>query len=238
MRTNLQLVMLGMVSIGLSSLASAAEGTWSGSGELGIAVSTGNTDSTIVVGKLGLSKEDEQWKHAIGTSFLFSESNDLESARRYEIFGSSGYRLSERSYLLGSLRNERDRYASDEYQWTAAAGYGYDAIKNDTTLLAFEIGPGYRWSKLQGLREHTNEAILRGAVEFSHKFSERTSIHDALLVEAGSENTFVKNELGLQVKMTDALALKAGLEVRYNTEVLNGADKTDTLTTVNVVYDF
>ncbi len=38
--------------------------------------------------------------------------------------------------------------------------------------------------------------------------------------------------------MSDALALKAGLEVRHNTDVLVGTKKTDTLTTVNLVYGF
>ena len=85
---------------------------------------------------------------------------------------------------------------------------------------------------------HENEAIVRGYMDFGHQLTPTTSLYDTLLVEAGKDNTFAKNDLGVQVAMTDALALKAGLEVRHNTDVLLGVKKTDTLTTVNVVYGF
>ena len=218
--------------------ASAEDGGWSGSGELGLANASGNTQSTTFVARLGLAREDERWKHAVGASFQYGKSDGVENARRYELFGSSGYRLGERSYVLGSLRNERDRFSGDEYQWTAGIGYGYEAIKSDETQLTFEVGPGYRWSKLQDLRVHNNEAVFRGAMQFAHRFNDTTSFYDNLLVEAGQENTFLRNELGLEVKMSNALALKAGLEVRHNTEVPPGSEKTDTLTTVNLVYGF
>ena len=38
--------------------------------------------------------------------------------------------------------------------------------------------------------------------------------------------------------MTESMALKAGVEMRHNTDTLPGRAKTDTLTTVNVTYDF
>jgi putative salt-induced outer membrane protein len=221
-----------------SAPALADETGWSGSGELGLAAASGNTDSTSLVGKLGLVKADERWKHALEAAFHYAESDGSESARRYEISGSSGYKLGERSYLGGSIRNERDRFASDEYQWTLAASYGYHLLQSETTHLTVEIGPGYRWAKLQGLRIHNNEAILRGQADFKHAFNETASFYNILLVEAGSENTYLKNDLGVLVKMTGALSLKAGLETRHNTDVLPGTENTDTLTTVNVVYDF
>lgn len=211
---------------------------WSGTGELGLALSKGNTDSQTLIGKLKLAKEDTQWKHSAGISFLYGKQDDVESANRYELFGSSAYRLSARSYVFGSARNERDHFTANEYQWTAAVGYGFEAIKSKDTHLTFEIGPGYRWAKLQDVQVHRNEPIVRGYMDFGHKLTETTSVYDTLLIEAGSDNTYARNDLGLLVEMTDALALKAGLEVRHNTDVIPGTKKTDTLTTLNVVYGF
>ena len=218
--------------------AMADDDGWSGTGELGLAVAKGNSDNQTLNGKLGLAKESGQWKHTVGAAFLYGKSDGTESARRYEVFGTTGYRLGERSYVFGALRNERDHFAANEYQWTAAGGYGYEAIKNDATHLTFEIGPGYRWSKLQGLRIHNNEAVARGYMGFDHKFNDNTSLYDTLLIEAGSDNTFARNDFGVMVKMSEALALKAGLEVRHNTDVPVGVKKTDTLTTLNLVYGF
>jgi len=215
-----------------------ADGTWSGKGELGFAAATGNTDSQTFVADLGIAREDDTWKASAGASFLYGKSDDIETAYRYELFATGGYRLGEKSYLFGNMRNERDHFASDEYAWVVSGGYGYEAIKSEDTTLVFEIGPGYRWSKVQDLRIHNNEAILRGFADFKHQFNENTALYDTFLVEAGQANTFLKNELGLEVKMTAALALKAALEVRYNTDVEPGLYNTDTLTTVNVVYAF
>ncbi len=237
MKKHIHAAMAGALMI-IPVAAFAADNGWSGQGEMGLAISKGNTDSQTLVGSLGLGREDVRWTHSLGASFLYGKNDGVQNARRYEVFGTTGYRMNERSYMFASMRNERDRFASNEYQWTLAAGYGHQLINNDTTQLKMEIGPGYRWAKLQGVRIHNNEAILRGFMDFSHKLTPTTSLYDTLLIEAGSDNTFASNNLGLQVQMTDALALKAGFEVRHNTDVLPGTRRTDTLTTVNVVYGF
>lgn len=226
------------MAVALPAAAQSDDAGWSGKGELGLAFSKGNTDSQTFVGKMSMDYEDATWKHDLDAAFLYGKSDDVESAYRYEWSAASGFRLNERNRMSGSMRNERDHFATNEYQWTVALGYGYDAISNERTRLIFEIGPGYRWAKLQGVRVHNDEVILRGLMDFSRKLTDTTSVFNTLLVEAGDENTFVRNDLGLQVKMTDALALKAGLQVRHNTETLAETRRTDTLTTVNVVYGF
>jgi putative salt-induced outer membrane protein len=244
MRTNLTAAIAGAFLVSAIAAAPAhaddatANDVWTGSGELGLAIAKGNTDSQTLVGKLGIAKETARWKHSAGAAFLYGKSDDEENARRYEVFANSGYRLGERSYVVGSLRNERDHFAPNEYQWTASAGYGIEAIKNETTHLTFEAGPGYRWAKLQDVRVHNNEAVLRGFMDFGHRLTETTELFNTLLIEAGADNTFARNDFGVKVKMTDALALKAGFEVRHNTDVPVDTKRTDTLTTVNVVYGF
>jgi putative salt-induced outer membrane protein len=44
-----------------------------------------------------------------------------------------------------------------------------------------------------------------------------TSILEKFLVEAGSQNTFLQNDLALQVKINTRLALAVGYSVRDNT---------------------
>ncbi len=233
-------LMIAAIALAISPLASMAADNqgWSGTGEFGLAIAKGNSDNQTLNAKLGLAKESDKWKSTFGAAFLYGKSNSVESARRYEIYGTTGYRLNDHSYLFGSLRNERDHFSGDEYQWTAAGGYGYEAIKSDATKLLFEVGPGFRWSKRQNVQIKSNEVIFRGYMDFNHKFSDTASVYDTLLIEAGKDNTFARNDLGVLVKMTDALALKAGVEVRHNSDVPVGVKKTDTLTTLNIVYGF
>lgn len=227
--------------LGTPAIATAASNTddrWSGTGELGLAIAKGNTDSRTLVGKLAAARTQGEWTYTAGAAFLNGKSKGNETAYRYEGLLSAARDLSARSYIVGGVRIERDHYASYEYQNVAAVSYGFHALDNEATQLTFEIGGGYRWSKLQDLRVHENGAIARAGMKFKHQFNENVAVYDNLLVEGNGDNTFLRNDLGIQVKMTDALALKAGVETRHNTDVLPGVKKTDTLTTVNVVYGF
>jgi putative salt-induced outer membrane protein len=227
----------------LVSGSALADG-WKGAGELGLALSRGNSETESVNAKLGFTLEDEQWKHALGLAILRQKgeaagAEDLVlTANRYELSGSSGYKFDERSYLNGSLRYENDDFAPFEYQAIAALSYGYFAIKSDATELLFEAGPGYRRFKEVASGDTDGELILRGFMGFKHVLTETTSFENTLLIEAGSDNTFAQNDAGLVVKMSDALALKAGLQLRHNTDVAPGLEKTDSLFTTNLVYNF
>ena len=55
------------------------------------------------------------------------------------------------------------------------------------------------------------------------------------MLESGADNTFVRNELSLQVQITDVLALAVAYSVRHNTKPPNAFENTDTLTTINLV---
>jgi putative salt-induced outer membrane protein len=234
----------------LPTIASAAG--WTGTGELGLAVTTGNAQSENLNGKLGFINEDDQWKHSAALSLLrakgevvgdFDGDGSVESSRqltasRYDFAASSAYKYSQRTSWVTSLRYENDDFAPSESQLTFAIGHGYQWIDSETTKLRTEIGPGYRRAKDAGTGESQSDFIVRGGLDFSHVLTSNTDLYNNLLLESGSDNTFVQNELGVAVAMNATLALKAGLQARHNTEVGPGIKQTDTLTTLNLVYTF
>lgn len=234
---------LFLALLGASGVAMADDG-WKGAGELGLALSRGNSETESLNAKLGLSLEDAAWKHNIGFAALrqkgeVAEADDLAlTANRYELTGSSAYNWSDRSYLIGSLRYENDDFAPYEYQTVASFGAGWYAIKNEVTEWLFEGGPGYRRFKEVATGETDGQAVFRGRMAYKHGFNASTSFENTLLVEAGSDNTFAQNDSGLIVKMNASLALKAGLQFRHNSDVAPGLKKTDSLFTTNLVYGF
>ena len=217
---------------------SKAESGWSGRGELGLALSHGNTDSESFIGKLDMAYSSSARKYAFGAATQYATTDGAPSARRYNVYGTSGIRLDPRRYIYASVRNERDDFGTYEYQWTAAGGFGYDALRSERQRLSFELGPGYRFAKDQALRVHHNQAIARGFADWSLRITDTATLVDTLLVESGSDNTFSRNVFGVQVAVSDGLAMKAGLETRYNSHVDPGIENTDNLTTVNLVYAF
>lgn len=235
----------------LSALALSAHAQeWTGQGEFGLVLSNGNAENLTVNGKLDFKYEEDQWLYNVYALALRAESDDLETANRYELGGKAGYKFNERAYLVGSARHENDDFAPYEYQSTLAVGFGYKAIDSDSTQLAFEAGPGYRRYQPIGAEVCVPEApevcnpdaegdfVGRGFMEFKHKLTSNTSLFDTLLIEGGQDNTFAHNDLGVQVAMSEKFAIKAGFQVRHNTDVIAPVKKTDTLTTVNLVYGF
>jgi putative salt-induced outer membrane protein len=222
----------------LALLALPAHADWQGKGELGGVLARGNTETETLNAKIDMVKDTEQWSHLVGFSILRNTTDDVTSANRWELRGESDYKLTERSYIFGALRYEEDEFTDYEYQGTASVGYGYKFIDSDRTKLDGKIGVGYRQSELRPAGDKEDDAILRGAVDFSHQLTGTTRVYDKFLVEAGSDNTFLQNILGLEVQMTDKLALGLSYEVRHNTDVLPGTEKTDQILTANLVFGF
>jgi len=242
-------VTLGLL-IGLP-LAANAEG-WKGTGELGLAVTSGNAKSENLNGKLAFENEDDEWKHRVELSVLrakgevigdFDGDGELErdsqlTANRYDFGLSSAFKASERTSWVAALRYENDDFAPSESQVTFSIGHGYQWINSEATKLRTEIGPGYRRAKDAVTAETNSDFIVRGGLDFTHALTDTTKLYNTLLVESGSDNTFLKNDLGVAVAINSTLALKAGLQARHNTDVSAGIKKTDTLTTLNLVYSF
>jgi putative salt-induced outer membrane protein len=192
-----KLVLVSALALACSTQAQE----WKGVGEFGLAITGGNTDTTNINGRLGLTQESDAWKHEFGLGLLQAKNGDSKTAQRYEAAWTSGYKLSDVSYVYGNLRYENDKFGAFRNQTIAGLGYGYYAIKEEVTSLLFEVGAGYRRSQPQDVFTCTltppsclrtsfdkdGEAIFRGKMDFSHKLTDNASIYDTFLVEAGAD---------------------------------------------------
>jgi putative salt-induced outer membrane protein len=228
---------VAVLALGVACSAPAVA-QWKGKGEVGIVFARGNSDTDTANVKLDLSTVRNRWKHGFGVAALRAATDGIETAERYGATGQSDYALTDRSYWFGGLRYEKDEFSGFEYQASATTGLGYKFIDSAATKLSGQAGVGYRRSKLLPLGTTEGDTIFRGDIKFEHALTATTQILDTFIVEAGADNTFASNELALQVKMSDRFALSLGVGVRYNTDPPLGLKKTDTLTTVNLVYAF
>jgi putative salt-induced outer membrane protein len=228
-----------IAALALTLVAAApARAEWSGKGELGGVLARGNTESETINGNVDMATEIDRWKHQAGFSILRSVNNGVTSANRWELRGESDYSLTDRSYVFGALRYEDDEFTAFNYQAIASLGYGYKFIDSDATRLAGTIGLGFRQAELRSTGESQNDGIVRGTLDYVHKLTDTTNVIDKFLVEAGSDNTFLQNVLGLEVKMNASLALGLSYAIRHNTDVSPGLKKTDQVVTANLVFGF
>ena len=51
---------------------------------------------------------------------------------------------------------------------------------------------------------------------FQHQLTDTTKVVDRFLVESNSDNTYMQNDLGLEVTITGSLGLRLAYQVRHN----------------------
>jgi putative salt-induced outer membrane protein len=226
-----------------------AQAAWSTRSEAGFVAARGNTATETANVKFEIVREERRWKNTFGASGLYGKTRAIQSAQRWDVRDQVEHLFSERSFWFAGVRYEDDRYSGFDYQGALSAGIGRNFLDSERTKLAAQIGFGYRALAPEDLvRDEAGEVVQRvvgprqrdlvgnGALTFEHAFNDATKMLDSLLIESGETNTLAKNDLALQVKMTRVLAISLGVSVRYNSFPQDGLKKTDTLSTVNLVY--
>jgi putative salt-induced outer membrane protein len=236
---------------------------WAGSGQLGLAATTGNTRSQNLNAGLDLKFTGDNWIYHFDASALRSRGvisvslpgpggtpidvNQYRvTANRYTFGGSAALVLDADNRLVSTMRYDHDNFSSYRYQAAVAVSWGHVLLKSAATDLDFEIGPGIKRYRVEGDLANHSAGIMRGALNYQQKLTDNTRIENHLLIEAASFDTFAENTTNLVVQMNKRLALKVGFQIRHNTKLNNtlllnssgGTAKTDTLLTTNLVYNF
>jgi putative salt-induced outer membrane protein YdiY len=221
------------------------EKSLSGTGEAGLLMTSGNSETDSVNAKVGLKYEKEHFLGEINLAALYSsekteidgKNQDKVSAEKYNYSAKLGYKFNEANYIFINGDYEDDRFSGYDYKTTYSVGYGRKVINSDTIKFDIEIGPGYRYDVLEG-GSTEDQAILRGYAMFNYTFSESVSFQQDVTVVTGSDNTNTKSISALKTKIIGALGMKVAFKVDNNSDVPAGKDKTDTETVLTLVYDF
>ena len=219
----------------------AVELGWSGTGELGFVSTTGNTETVALNGKLNFVLQQERWRHRFSGTALATSEDGITDNERYTMEVQSDRILSEKSWLFGAFRWDADKFGSYDPQMSLTAGYGRQLMKSEKHELKGEIGAGYKKLEETVSGDTSTDLIARFLLDDFWQVFKTTQWTNRLLVEAGSSNTFTQFNTGLAVSMNEKFALKLGFEVRHNTDVprdIADSENTDTITSVNLVYNF
>jgi len=225
---------------------------WSGSsGEVGFAATRGNSSTESFNGRLGLHYARQAWVHSLDLFALRSSarytSTDAagnttrvrrSTANRYSSSAGSAWQMGEYRQLNTTIRYEHDSFANFDSLYIVGVSYGTRLNNGERLILDTQFGPGARRAHDAAIDRYQSELIARGVLDLKWQLTDTTELVNTLMVESGSSNTFAQNDMGILVAMNQHLALKAGWQARYNSEVDEGRRNLDTLATMNVVYRF
>ena len=231
--------------VGLAMTARAADvdlekgqsSRWNGELEFGYVKTTGNTDIENIILKAKAVNERPRWTHELRFSGLRNEDSGTTTAKNATLQGDTQYKWSERSYLFGTGRYEKDDFAGYDYRAVGVAGLGHKVLWEKRYHLELEAGAGGRRTAYID-KPDASEGIGRLAGKFFWQISDTAQFTTELYMEAGDDNTVTDSLSELKVKVIGHLAVKMSVRATHNTDVPPDTDKTDVRTAFTAVYDF
>ena len=226
--------------------------TWKGKAELGIVNTSGNSNTSSTNGKINLIYEAEKWRQEFRLETHQAESEIVDdnnqevtqkTADRTYFYSKSDYKYSEKSYAYALLDYADETFTSKDYIGNFSIGYGRTFIKQKDQQLEAEVGYGLRRFQNRNEVIAEEEEVARLAGKYSVKISDNASFSQELITEFGKAFDVYKSNTALTVNINSSMALSVGYEVQHTSDltaedIAAGTEKTDTITTVNLVYNF
>lgn len=224
--------------------------TWTRSAELGMVVTSGNSETQTSNAKVAMTRARSIWTQSISLEALNASNTDpltdtkITTAEKYVANGKVDYNFSPDNFLFGNANYNDDRFSGFDYQATLSSGYGRAILKSEKQSLRGEIGPGIRFFKLSpdpltATRfASDDEGILHMAAAYIYTFSEQASFSQDVVVDVGEDVTISEFVSAVSAKIIGELAMKASIKIRNTSEVPAGSEETDTESALTLVYTF
>lgn len=141
------------------------------------------------------------------------------------------------SYLYLGGRYEDDRFSGYTRKVLVLTGVGGE-VKGDKLTLGLELGPGHRHSEEKKDGKVLNKIIATATAKLGWKITDDVGFTQSLAVEAGSDNTYTELGSKFKVRINGNFKVELAYTRKHNTEVPEGIDNTDHITTTAVVWGF
>lgn len=237
---------VAITAVAIAPFASAQDAdNWEGETELGVLITSGNTEETNIKGRLGLVHEVETWRNTGEFRTNYSETDDETTAEKYLAALETDYKFSENQYWFLRGSYEDDRFSGYDFESSATTGYGNRVwTSGERSFLDLSVGGGYRYNKLEVVNaqgeDAEEEAIARLAGQFDYALSENSLFRQKLSTEIGLDenNAVTESETSLQANVVGNLSMKAAFRIKHLSDPPAGSEDTDTETSLSLIYGF
>lgn len=216
---------------------------WSGSGQVGGSVATGNSDAIAVAVGINLKREGLAWRHVVTASADVQRDRGTTTQELFGLSGQSDWKFSSRGFAFVRLGWERNRQAGINARFTETAGLGYALIQRPGLAWSVEGGPGFSQTRFSAPREpggttRENRFAARGATNLVWDLGPTTQFKQNASILYQSQNTAISATSALTARLIGALATRLSFTLAHETDPPPGLINTDTISRISLVYDF
>ena len=218
----------------------AAQGAlagWTGNGEVGGFISSGNTSNRGLAIGINVSKETRHWKHAFRGLVDYQEYQGVTSRERYFTGYDGNWKFSPRGFAVLALSFEKDRFSGFTSRFTEALGLGYRLIDGRRVTLALDGGPALRQTQLaSGTRQ--SELAARAALNAKWVVTPAISLTETATYASDQRNSSLLSLSQLTARLNGRLSARMSYQVNNESNPPAGRKTTDTVTRATLVYNF
>ncbi len=204
---------------------------------LGYVGTSGNTDTDTFNTEILFALHADKWEHNLKFQGLGSQENAQATAERYFLQNKSDYKFDGDQYLFIKGSYTDDRFSGFDYQVAISSGYGRHFLNNDRFELQAFGGVGYRQNDIINA-DRESETIASVGEEFKWSISDNAVFTQSFSSEIGDQRAISVLEIGLETNIIGDITTKVTFQARNNSKVPEGRKKTDTLTSLSLVYSF
>lgn len=214
------------------------ESRWRADAEFGYLATGGNTSTQTTHTRWRVQNDRPQWIHTFRAEATIARTEeDASTVAEYRASQRSAYKLTAVDYLFEKLRYERNVAQGFHYLWSEVVGYGRRVYGSEAATVYLEAGPGARQTWL--LDETVQrEALLVVSGEWNWNLTPTSTLNEFLVLEAGETNTYTNWTSALTVRINARFSGRFSYDVVHNSDVPEGIERTDTTTTVTLVFAF
>lgn len=217
--------------------ASEQETGWVGSFSLGAIFTSGNTETRHLNGGIKQKIAAERWSHELEASLLRHDTPEKVTAERYLGNYKAAYRYRPRMEIFVDFRGLKNRFAGYDFQLYETMGYRLTLV--DKPKDTFKVEAGYGFTQMRKIDEDKEQTtVLRLEYEYIHQFENKNQFSTDLLALAAEDNTHFHSETKVKAPLLWDIAIEFSIKVNHNTIVPDNKEKTDTTTTIGLVYDY
>ncbi len=214
------------------SVETAAESSpWKRFFNFAFSSSSGNTETQEVRLSLDLSRETEEIRTIIDSSYLWGASTGDRTSNKFTAGIRNDWLLPDsRWFFFAQGRYDFDEFQSWESRLSAVVGPGYDLIRTDEMTLSLRGGIGVV-REFNSDNEDTRAEAL-AAADWSWTISPRQSVNASTefffdLDDTGEYRNLSKAGWRYAVSEDGNINLNLGAELEYQSDVAPGIDDTD-----------
>ena len=203
---------------------------WTGKGTAGVDIVRGNTHTTAETLAFEVARRSEELRLSSNGDYYHKVTENVSNGTKsttvakWSLKGQADWFFTEKNYVYGNTRFEKDRVANLDDRITSGIGYGRQWIERKDLNVSTEGGLTWVHERYQHLSKDRRYMAARLAYHADKTLWSKVKLyHNFEWIPSANENHYylINSDVGLQAPLTARLAFDAKFQYAYNSDPSN-----------------